>query len=331
MNKQTKIKNVFLLGIVEPDPELQKHMKKVFLEEGYAIEIASSGTEAMKLFEDLSKTRHGGFDLVITEHILSDYSGLEVINFLRSKNPDIQTVLLTSYDVNNCLELAIQEQIGSIIAKTKPLKVDELLHATHALLTGDIFGLKQHLSEGTHLVEKRLRKSEEKELIIREISEKVLALSPDGKNTKDVVAFVLDEMISNAIYGAPRSSDGSYLYDKGNPVELKKDEEIIIKYGNDEQFFGFSVTDLHGTLNRLDVLHAIFKQTSGVGMHEDYGGGGLFLIRTFIDRFIINISFGKMTETIGLLYLPVPREIAEKRNKSLLIFQTDGGSNHGSD
>lgn len=323
------MKKVFLLGLIEPDPDIRAQLQAVFLQAGYQIQLATSGGEAMAMFDPGNRGMIDELDLLITEYLLDEYSGLDIIKRVRGLKPTMQTLLMTSFDVNAWIDQAIADEIGSIIAKTKPLEIAELLYAAHALLTGDIFGLEKHLRPGTAVREFTVSRSSDKEAIIRTIAADVARLSPDGENSRDVVALALDEMISNALYGAPRNQAGGNRYPKGSDITLQPREEILVRCGTDGTLFGFSVTDRHGSLTRLDVLQALSRQINGSGLDEDRGGGGFYLIRSFVDRFVINIDGGNRTETIGLLYLPLNRETAETRNKSLLIFQIGGEGHHG--
>lgn len=322
--------NVFLLGIVEPNPKLQSHFREVFLREGFMIECASSGQQAIELFNRPADGAGRGFDLVITEHILGDdYTGFDIIKIAREKYPQTKTVLITSNDINNLLEIALEEDIGSIIARNRPLEIDELLLATRSLLTDDIFGLDKHINRSHPFREFRIVRSDQKEQVIDEVASEVSLMTTDEKNTKDVVGLVLDEMISNALYAAPRNNDGSYRFLKGTDIYLPAHEDIIVRWSGDDRYVGFSVTDPHGTLRKPDILKAITRQVKGEELDQTDGGGGFYLMRSFIDRLVVNIEQGKCTETIGLIHRPIKRDDAELKNKSLLIFQKNGGPKDG--
>jgi len=108
------------------------------------------------------------------------------------------------------------------------------------------------------------------------------------------IRMIFEEIASNAIYHA-------HGYDKMQDVTLKDDEVVIVEYGLDDERFGFSVVDHSGRLTKEIVLKKILRAMSKEGVY-DLNGRGLFLTRSFSDRFIVNIKPNECTEIVVLNY-----------------------------
>lgn len=87
--------------------------------EGYAIDMASSGAEA------IAKAKQSGYDVVITDLMMPGMSGMEVLDHFTENQPDTLVVVLTGYGT---IETAVQAvKRGAFDYLTKPAKLDEIL------------------------------------------------------------------------------------------------------------------------------------------------------------------------------------------------------------
>jgi signal transduction histidine kinase/DNA-binding response OmpR family regulator len=106
--------------VVEDDPNDQALLERILSPAGYAVEIASTGAEAVK------KACERHFDAVVLDLILPDASGLDVLQSIREKgkNPAARTVVVT---------MVREEGIGKAFAVNewlvKPVARDQLLLA----------------------------------------------------------------------------------------------------------------------------------------------------------------------------------------------------------
>ena len=114
------------LLIVDDDPELRRFLTGELAAEGYAVEGARSGQEA------LSRIREGGLDLVVLDWTLPDFSGVEVCRRMRSGGITTPVLMLTARD-------AVNERVEALDAGaddylTKPFSIEELLARVRARL-----------------------------------------------------------------------------------------------------------------------------------------------------------------------------------------------------
>jgi CheY-like chemotaxis protein len=77
--------------IVDDEPEIVEVCMRMLEAEGYEVEGAVSGREAIE------KAREKEFDLLLADIVMPDMSGLETFQKIREFNPDITGVVITAY------------------------------------------------------------------------------------------------------------------------------------------------------------------------------------------------------------------------------------------
>jgi two-component system response regulator MprA len=115
--------------IVDDDPELRKFLSGELTVEGYGVEVAGTGQEA------LGRIREGGLELVLLDWTLPDFSGVEVCRRMRSSGVTTPVLMLTARD-------DVRERVEALDAGaddylTKPFSIEELLARVRARLRRD--------------------------------------------------------------------------------------------------------------------------------------------------------------------------------------------------
>ncbi len=107
------------LILVVDDDETQRNMlKKVLLRDGYDIETAFSGKDALEKF----KASHA--DVVVTDIKMPDMNGLDLFREIRNLDQDTAVILMTAYGT---IESAVQAMAeGAAYYLTKPLDINHL-------------------------------------------------------------------------------------------------------------------------------------------------------------------------------------------------------------
>lgn len=113
--------------VVEDEQKLARLLKQGLEEEGYSVEVALDGEEA------LGKLREVPFDLVVLDLMLPKLDGLEVLKTLREEKGGLTSVLIltakdTVEDVVKGLDAGADDYL------TKPFAFEELLARVRALL-----------------------------------------------------------------------------------------------------------------------------------------------------------------------------------------------------
>ncbi|HRT97543.1 MAG TPA: response regulator, partial [Planctomycetota bacterium] len=109
--------------VVDDEPLIRKGFARALQEDGFSVESAGSGDEALRLFGD------GAFDLVITDLRMPGTDGLGVLHGVKAVRPDTEVVILTGYGTIQNAVAAIKDGAYNYI--TKPLNRHELLRIVH--------------------------------------------------------------------------------------------------------------------------------------------------------------------------------------------------------
>ncbi|MBI2568186.1 MAG: response regulator [Candidatus Schekmanbacteria bacterium] len=320
------MRDVFLVGIVEQNEESQRLLRRIFLDRGYDVEMVNSLAAAMERIQAVKAASRRPFDLIVADHSPPAFDGFGFLKAAHVLLPQAKLVLYTDYRIDECIHLALDQDVGNVIAKTSPPDAEELIYTADSLLRQQIRGLEGHLAPGTEIRISQVRRPAiDKHQVIDDVRGFLEALNGATEYLRDVVGLVLDEMIENAAYNAPQEKDGSKRYERGMDIVLSDAEVVTVAFGCDRRYFGFSVSDALGTLSREDILRNLDRALNrGPAVIAEHGGGGFFLMRRFIDRFIVNIERGKRTDCIGLIDLAADRSQAEIANKSIHVFQVGG-------
>ena len=78
--------------IVDDDQHIRRLYKEELEEDGYEVVVASSGTEAMELFEREDP------DLVTLDILMPDVDGIKSLRQMKEKKPRIPIIMSTAYD-----------------------------------------------------------------------------------------------------------------------------------------------------------------------------------------------------------------------------------------
>jgi YesN/AraC family two-component response regulator len=109
--------------VVDDEPMVREGLKLALEMEGYAAITASDGNEALKLVERNKP------NLIITDIIMPDRDGIEVICSVRKKNPDIKIIAISGGGrISASDHLRAASQLGANAILAKPFTTDQLLN-----------------------------------------------------------------------------------------------------------------------------------------------------------------------------------------------------------
>ena len=111
--------------LVDDDPALRTFLAEELRIDGYEVDTAGSGFEALKLF------RSGEYSLAILDWSLPDFHGLDVCKRIRKENKSVPVIMLTgNTSVSDRVEAL---DSGADDYLLKPFELDELLARLRAL------------------------------------------------------------------------------------------------------------------------------------------------------------------------------------------------------
>ena len=77
--------------VVDDEPSMADSLKLNLAEEGYRVDTAASGAEAIELFD------HGGHHIIICDLQLPDTDGLEVLRHAKDARPSTEVIIMTGF------------------------------------------------------------------------------------------------------------------------------------------------------------------------------------------------------------------------------------------
>lgn len=291
-------KDISLL-VVDDEPEI-RDMLADYLgdDEGYTVYTAADGVDALENVLPDKKV-----DLVLSDINMPRMKGFELLNKVRELYPAIKRVLITAYNVEDYLELALKHDVGNIFVKTTPFNFEELSTILHNLLTNDIFGAERYMADGFKESELLASRGDQ----IQKYANKIITFLPEEIGEQKRLELVIVELLTNAIFYGIRgeSPEKKELWD--HDFELGEDEAIHLKALWDDRKYAISILDKGGRLKKSDVLYWLHRQIGKddrglpLGVMDSHGRG-LYIARKYIDRVLINIDSDARTEIIIINY-----------------------------
>src|SRR3990172_3954848 len=105
--------------VVDDEKNILKVVSATLKKEGYGVDTAQSSEEAIEKF---GRDAH---HLVITDLKLPGRSGIELMGYVKSRDPDVPVIVVTAFGtIENAVE-AMKK--GAFNYLTKPVNADELL------------------------------------------------------------------------------------------------------------------------------------------------------------------------------------------------------------
>jgi DNA-binding NtrC family response regulator len=116
------------LLIVDDDEEMRDLLRKVLEKEGYRVSVAADGRQALAVLAQ------GAFDLVVTDMLMPQDGGLELLETLHRIHPALPVIIVTAFGDWHSYTRALE--LGAAAFISKPLRMSELLAAVHNALAG---------------------------------------------------------------------------------------------------------------------------------------------------------------------------------------------------
>ena len=110
-----------MILVVDDEPLILDLVKEVLCPEGYRVETVSTGEEALQVL----KTHP--FDVVVTDMLMPDMGGMELVQYLRLHHPETLAIVFTGYaNYQDAVEVVKQ---GAFDYLPKPVQPEILRHA----------------------------------------------------------------------------------------------------------------------------------------------------------------------------------------------------------
>jgi YesN/AraC family two-component response regulator len=108
--------------VVDDEPMIREGLKVALEMEGHRAITASDGTEALKMVDETKP------QVIITDIIMPETDGIEVICTVKESNPDIKILAISGGGrISASDHLKIARQLGAKGVLTKPFSTEELI------------------------------------------------------------------------------------------------------------------------------------------------------------------------------------------------------------
>jgi DNA-binding NtrC family response regulator len=143
--------------LVVDDEIMQLQNLKIGLHtEGHSVVTAQSVDEAL---DQVKKADAVPFDLIITDYLMPDISGMDLLKALREKEPFIPVILMTAYGKKDLVIEAMQHQCSGFIEKPFSLEqmaIEIARIKKHKLRNESPQALDKHLAQIVHQINNSL-------------------------------------------------------------------------------------------------------------------------------------------------------------------------------
>ena len=115
--------------IIDDDPSILTMLKRMLEKAGYEVDTAGNGSEGLKKIESCPP------DLLVTDIVMPEKEGLELISYLREKNPKLKIAAITGGGRFHCEGyLTSAKLLGADLIFQKPLVHKEFVQAITDLI-----------------------------------------------------------------------------------------------------------------------------------------------------------------------------------------------------
>ncbi|MGD9412229.1 MAG: sigma-54 dependent transcriptional regulator [Desulfobacterales bacterium] len=106
--------------IVDDDDIARKNFARILQKQGIPVSTAKTGAEGLECLSE------GSYDLVMTDLVMEDLNGLEILSRIKNQFSDVEVILITGYaSIPTAIE-AIKK--GAYHYLEKPVRPDEMVH-----------------------------------------------------------------------------------------------------------------------------------------------------------------------------------------------------------
>ncbi len=104
--------------VVEDEQALAEMLARDLMGHGYVVEVAEDGRRALEMIE------RNGFSLVVTDLMMPEMGGMELVTALRKRWPEMKTIVITGYTTEEPVNYA--ETLQGVTILKKPFSLKQL-------------------------------------------------------------------------------------------------------------------------------------------------------------------------------------------------------------
>ena len=211
-----------------------------------------------------------------------------------------------------------------VIAHPLPILAEELVATVQKLIRGDVFGLEKYMTWGAEIRSYTVEDTRDREAAVNRLARDIIGVGlPD--RISSMVSVIADELIANAVYGAPVDEQGHRFRKelaRDASCKLVGRDAVTVRWGTDARYLAIEVRDRWGSITPTTTGKKLAAGKQAAAHSE--GGMGLPLAYACCNQLVIGVAPSQLTEVIALLDLRhKPTELA--RAGSFHVFVGDKG------
>jgi DNA-binding NtrC family response regulator len=106
--------------VVDDDESIRKTMKAILEDEGYIVDLAATGSEAIQ------KTKEKAYNIALLDIRLPDMEGIELLKLIKDTVPHTRKIMVTGYPSMQNAVAALNKNADAYLIK--PVNVEKLLN-----------------------------------------------------------------------------------------------------------------------------------------------------------------------------------------------------------
>jgi two-component system response regulator AtoC len=242
--------------VVDDDPAAYRLLREVLAQEGYQVETAASGREA------LEKAGITLFDVVLSDVRIPDLDGVEVLRGLKQLSPETVVIMMTAF---GSIETAIETiKEGAYDYISKPFKLDDVKLTVRRALD------HKHLLKENRQLRRALKVQHRLENIVGRSAAmlevyKIVARVASSTSTVLIrgESGTGKELIARAIhYNSPRAEHPFIVVDCGALAETLLESEL---FGHMKGAFTGAIANKKGLLEEADGGTCFLDEMGDIG------------------------------------------------------------------
>jgi DNA-binding NtrC family response regulator len=109
--------------VVDDNPQIRSLFEEVLKREGFNVEIASNGNEGLRVFQT------SNIDLVITDIVMPEKDGIELIMEIKKDNTNIPIIAISGGGIGpSATYLTMAKALGAYTTFEKPASLKEIVN-----------------------------------------------------------------------------------------------------------------------------------------------------------------------------------------------------------
>ncbi|MEK9970726.1 MAG: response regulator [Ferrovibrio sp.] len=119
--------------VIDDNPEFRDILRRHLEANGHAVTLAANGEQGLALLGE------GSFDIVLTDILMPQRDGVEVLREAKRRWPDLPVIAVSGGGWIGATELlAMAERLGADKVLQKPVRRDDLISAVDAALSANL-------------------------------------------------------------------------------------------------------------------------------------------------------------------------------------------------